>query len=72
MSSIVDSPDVLAALQQRKLAIRRKHNVTVVALKKAGSDKTDINLDPDRPFEAGDVITLLGSNEDTVKIAKVK
>lgn len=24
MSSIVDSPDVLAALQQRKLAIRRK------------------------------------------------
>ena len=55
-----------------QLAIRRKHNVTVVALKKAGSDKTDINLDPDRPFDAGDVITLLGSNEDTVKIAKVK
>ncbi len=55
-----------------QLAIRRKYNVTMVAVKKAGSDKTEINLDPDRPFESGDIVTLLGSNKDTVKLAEVK
>ena len=37
-----------------------------------GSEKAEINLDPDRPFEPGDILTLLGSNEDTVKLAEVK
>lgn len=55
-----------------QLAIRRRYNVTMVAIKKAGADKAEINLDPDRPFESGDILTLLGSKEDTVKLAEVK
>ena len=55
-----------------QLNIRRRYNVTMVAIKKAGSEKAEINLDPDRPFEPGDILTLLGSNEDTVKLAEVK
>lgn len=53
-----------------ELNVRRRFSVNIIAINEEGSGKINIAPQPDRAFEAGDVITLIGSNKNINKLSK--
>ena len=61
----VDGSSPLVGQSLKDAGIRSRFDVMVIAMRKAG-DSTRFNPDPERPFEAGDVLVCMG------KLAKLR
>ncbi|NLC73313.1 MAG: TrkA family potassium uptake protein [Ruminococcaceae bacterium] len=53
-----------------EIDIRRKHNVSIMAVKKDGELK--ITIDPNKYFQAGEILMALGKNTDLLKCFKIQ
>lgn len=53
-----------------ELNVRRKYGVNIIALHDGCTGKINIEPAPDRLFEEGDIVTLIGSNKDINKLSK--
>lgn len=54
----------------RQVDVRAKFGVTVAALRRASGDVT-VNIDPNYQLEAGDVLIIVGNNEDLARVQKI-
>lgn len=52
------------------LAVRRKYDVTIIAVKNQSDNKVHVSPSPQRDFLGGDLVTLMGANESVDKIIK--
>lgn len=54
----------------RQLNVRAVYGITVVALKNHKTDSIDVTPDSDYQFREGDILVVIGSNEDINKLLK--
>ena len=55
-----------------KINLRRKHGVTVIAVRAAGTDKVNFSPDADTVLREGDILTVIGSKRDLDAISALK
>lgn len=54
----------------RQLNVRADYGINVVAIKNSAKNLITVTIDPDKPFEATDILVVIGSNEDVTRIVK--
>ena len=62
-------PTRMAGRTLRELNLRNQHDITVLLLRKPGSE-TDMSPTPDMTLEKGDMLTVFGGREEIVKLFK--
>ncbi|MBM7656077.1 potassium channel family protein [Neobacillus cucumis] len=63
-------PDSMTEKSLRKLDLRAKFNISVIAIRH--KDEISISPSPDKIIEQGDILVVIGENEDLVKFANIK
>lgn len=53
-----------------QLNLRAKHRVNVVGIKNENVEGIDVSPDPHKPIEEGDILIIIGSNEDLTYLEK--
>ena len=62
-------PESMNGQNLRNLNLRANYNITVIAIK--NSDKMDILPNPERALNSGDIMIVIGGNEDLQKFSEI-
>ena len=64
------TPQSWAGKNLRSINVRAKYGVTVIAMRKENGD-INVSLDPDAPLETSDILVILGTNDDLLRVQKL-